>query len=81
MARDKELSTFSSQTIRLGASYDIVRGGWKFIERGTLNVIVDHMMFDYEDFRDLRVTGGVAGSEPFYSFDANVIQLFASFWF
>jgi hypothetical protein len=81
MARDKELSTFSSQTIRLGASYDIVRGGWKFIERGTLNVIVDHMMFDYENFRDLRVTGGVAGSEPFYTFDANVVQLFASFWF
>jgi hypothetical protein len=46
---------------RGGSSYDIVRGGWKFIERGTLNVIVDHMMFDYEDFRDLRVTGGVAG--------------------
>jgi hypothetical protein len=81
MARDKELSTFSSTTLRLGASYDIVRGGWKFVERGTLNVVVDHMMFDYEDFRDLRVTGGVPGSEPFYSFDANVVQLFASFWF
>ena len=38
MARDKELSTFTSQTIRLGASYDIVRGGWKFVERGTVNV-------------------------------------------
>ena len=81
MARDKELSTFSSQTLRLGASYNIMRGGWKFVERGTLNVFVDHMMFDYEDFRDLRVTGGVPGSEPFYSFDANVVQLFASFWF
>jgi hypothetical protein len=22
---------------RLGASYDIVRGGWKFVERGTVN--------------------------------------------
>ena len=81
MARDKELSTFTSQTIRLGASYDIVRAGWKFVERGTVNVILDHMMFDYEDFRDLRVTGVPAGSEPFYTFDANVLQVFVSFWF
>jgi hypothetical protein len=81
MARDKELSAFTSQTVRLGASYDIVRGGWKFVERGTVNVILDHMLFDYEDFRDLRVTGAVPGSEPRYSFDANVLQVFVSFWF
>jgi hypothetical protein len=81
MARDKELSTFTSQTIRLAASYDIVRGGWKFVERGTVNVILDHMMFDYEDFRDLRVTGVTPGTEPLYSFDANVVQVFVSFWF
>ena len=81
MARDKELSTFTSQTIRLGASYDIVRGGWKFVERGTVNVVLDHMMFDYEDFRDLRVTGVAPGTEPLYTFDANVVQVFVSFWF
>jgi len=81
MARDKELSTFTSQTLRVGASYDIVRGGWKFVERGTVNVILDHMLFDYEDFRDLRVTGVTPGSEPLYSFDANVLQVFVSFWF
>jgi hypothetical protein len=81
MARDKELSTFASQTIRLGGSYDIVRGGWKFVERGSVNVVLDHMMFEYEDFRDLRATGGVPGSEPLYTFDANVLQVFVSFWF
>jgi hypothetical protein len=81
MARDKELSTFTSQTVRLGASYDIVRGGWKLVERGTVNVILDHMLFDYEDFRDLRVSGVPPGSEPRYSFDANVVQVFVSFWF
>lgn len=81
MARDKELSTFASQGIRLAATYDIVRGGWRFVERGTVNLIFDHLMFDYEDFRDLRNAGGVAGQEPFYSFDANVFQVFVSFWF
>jgi hypothetical protein len=68
LARYNELSTFSSQTIRLGASYDIVRGGGKFVERGTVNVILDHMMFEYEGFRDLRVTGLPPGTEPFYTF-------------
>jgi hypothetical protein len=58
-----------------------MRGGWRFVERGTLNVILDHMMFEYEDFRDLRVTGIAPGTEPFYSFDANVLQVFASFRF
>lgn len=81
MARDKELSTFTSQTVRLGASYDIVRGGWRFVERGSVSVVYDHIDFEYEDFRDLTVTGGVAGQEPLYGFAANVFQVFVSFWF
>jgi hypothetical protein len=81
MARDKELSTFTSTTLRVGASYDIVRGGWKFIDRGTINMSLDHIMFDYADFRDLTVTSVAPGEEPLYSFDANVLQFFVSFWF
>jgi hypothetical protein len=81
IARDKELSTFTSQSLRLAVSYDIVRGGWKFLERGTVNVIYDHLMFDYEDFRDLTGSGAAPGGEPFYTFDANVVQVFVSFWF
>jgi hypothetical protein len=81
MARDKELSTFTSTTLRVGASYDIVRSGWRFIDRGTVNVSLDHIMFEYEDFRDLTVTGVAPGEEPLYSFDANVLQFFVSFWF
>lgn len=81
MARDKELSTFTSNTLRVGVTYDIVRSGWKFIDRGTINLTVDHIIFDYEDFRDLRVTGVAPGEEPLFSFDANVVQFFVSFWF
>ena len=40
-----------------------------------------NMMVDYKDFRDLRVTGVKPGAEPLYSMDANIIQLFFSFWF
>jgi hypothetical protein len=79
-ARDKELSSFSSQTLRIGASYDIARQGWKFIDKGTVNLYFDHMMFDYEDFRDLTQPAA-PGEEPLYGFDANVIQFFVSFWY
>lgn len=81
IARDKELSTFDSTTIRLGVSYDILPSGWRFIERGTVNFVYDHILFDYKDFRDLRQTNGLApGTEPLYDFDADVIQIFVSFW-
>jgi hypothetical protein len=81
IARDKELSTFSSQSISLGATYDIMKGGWKFIQKGTLNIVFDHFMFDYQDFRDLRVIAATPGTEPMYNFDADVFEFFASFWF
>jgi hypothetical protein len=81
MARDKELSTFTSDTIRMGFSYDIVRDGWRFVDRGSVSVIYDHITFDYEDFRDLRVVGVSPGNEPLYTFDADVVQVFVSFWF
>ena len=81
MGRDKELSTFVSQTFHVGATYEFARGGWKFIKKGTFNIYYDRMQFDYEDYRDARDTSLVAGTEPFYSFGANVIQAFVSIWF
>ena len=39
------------------------------------------MLFDYQNFRDLRVTGMTPGTEPLYNFDADVLQVFVSFWF
>jgi Protein of unknown function (DUF3570) len=81
IARDKELSTFDSKTLRLGVSYDILPGGWRFIERGSVNFVWDHILFNYKDFRDLRQTSGVGpGGEPLYEFDADVVQIFISFW-
>jgi hypothetical protein len=83
IARDKELSTFDSSTFRIGVSYDILENGWRFIERGSVSLVYDRMMFEYKDFRDLRpkVSSGFApGTEPLYEFDADVIQIFVSFW-
>ncbi|MBT8136098.1 MAG: DUF3570 domain-containing protein [Gammaproteobacteria bacterium] len=79
-ARDKELATFDSRMIGVGASYEFARDGWKFIDRGSVNLQYDHFMFDYADFRDVTA-GGTPGSEPLYGFDANVLRLYVSIWF
>ena len=42
LARDKELSTFVSQALSVGATYDFLPSGWRFIKKGTLNIRYDH---------------------------------------
>lgn len=81
MARDKELSMFTSHTFGVKLSYDILKNGWRSIDKGTVNLAWDHILFDYENFRDLRVATPVPGDEPLYSFSADVVQLFVSVWF
>jgi uncharacterized protein DUF3570 len=89
LARDKELSTFKSQALSVGATYEFAPNGWRFIKKGTLNFYYDRIQFDYDDFRDARYSllpstdpnFRAAGSEPLYSFGANVYQMFVSVWF
>jgi hypothetical protein len=79
LARDKELSEFTSTTLGAGASYEFGRS-WSAIDRGSLNAHVDWIYFDYNDFSDLTKSGAV-GDEPLYDFDAWVTRLFLSIWF
>jgi hypothetical protein len=89
LARDKELSTFNSVALRVGASYEFAQTGWRFIKKGTLNLFYDRIEFTYDDFRDARFSMlpstdpnfRPAGTEPFYEFGANVVQAFVSVWF
>jgi hypothetical protein len=89
LARDKELSTFNSAALRIGASYEFVPSRWTFIKKGSLNLFYDRIEFTYDDFRDARFSQlpkdnpnfRAAGTEPFYEFGANVIQAFVSIWF
>ncbi len=80
LARDKELSSFNSQSFGMGLSYDFTRTNWKAINKSTLNVAYNHMLFSYQDFRDVT-QGGAPGQEPLYSFSADVVQLYLSVWF
>lgn len=81
MARHKELSTFTTRTLRLGAGYAFTRASWTWFKKGSFNVYYDRIEFDYDDFRDARDTSLVAGTEPLYSFGADVLQIFISIWF
>ena len=81
LARDKELSSFTSNMFSVGATYELPPLRWKFLERSTLNLFYDRIHYDYADFRDLRKTGTTPGTEPLYQFDADVIRLFYSGWF
>ena len=78
--RDKELSKFVSQNFRLQASYAFVQDGWGFVDKGTVNLVYDQLLIDYDNFRDLT-TGALVGEEPTYRLDAGVYQIFVSFWF
>jgi len=79
LARDKELSNFTSTSIGASGSYEFGRA-WTAIDRGSLNIELDWIRFDYDDFRDLTKSGEV-GDEPLYTFDAWVTRIYASFWF
>jgi hypothetical protein len=84
LARDKEFSTYSNHTVSLGASYAFPTSMLPWLKKGTVNLNYARMMFDYQDFRDLRgfPPGSVRpGTEPIYELDADIIQFFVSFWF
>ncbi|MBT8099388.1 MAG: DUF3570 domain-containing protein [Gammaproteobacteria bacterium] len=80
--RDKELSPLTSNTFKLAASYEFIGGaeGWGFIKKGTLNASYSFLQVDYHEFSDLS-TGASLGSEPLYSLDADVVQVFFSIWY
>jgi hypothetical protein len=81
LARDRELAQFHSATVELGASYEFHPGWPHFVEKGSLNLDLERLFIDYEDFRDVLDTQYKAGQEPLYTLDATVAQFFISFWY
>jgi hypothetical protein len=84
MGRDKETSAFSDNSIGVGASYEFPVTWLSLLKKGTINFQYSYMMFDYKDFRDLtNFPPGTAtpGTEPLYSMNASIYQLYLSIWF
>lgn len=82
MARDKELSKYTNNTLGFKVTYDLGTS-WSrdWLEKASVSLAWDLLNLDYENFRDARRTDLIPGTEPLYKFDANVIRLFVSGWF
>jgi hypothetical protein len=80
--RDKELSPLTSYTFKLKASYEFLkeRESQGFLKKGSVTASLDMLRVDYHDFSDLTALAPI-GEEPLYTLDANVFQLFVSFWY
>ncbi|RCU50044.1 DUF3570 domain-containing protein [Corallincola holothuriorum] len=81
MARDKELSDFTSITVGAGVTYRLPLSGYTDSFTGSATLEWDHIEFDYNNFRDARETGVGAGEEGLYSFGADVVRAFISVYY
>lgn len=80
LARDKELSTFTSNSFGLAIETEIPERWAPFGKKTTVSLLWDKIFYDYDDFRDARVDLP-AGEEPFYSFDADAIRFSMSIFY
>jgi hypothetical protein len=91
MARDKELATYNAITAGVGATYEFKLERFPWLNKGQINLRYDHMMVNYDDFRDATFSigkFGVApenplppGTEPLYELRANIFQFYISAFF
>lgn len=81
VARDKELSTFDSNSIGFSVSYEYKTPPNWVITKGRVSFMHDYFEFEYNNFRDARVQGVTPGSEPLYEFHANVTRVLISAWY
>jgi len=81
-ARDKELSTYSYNSIGIGATYEFSKVNVSWIDKGAVNFSYNYMSFDYDDFLDIRnSTLETLGQEPGYNLSASIIRFYVSIWF
>jgi hypothetical protein len=81
LARDRELATFKSLTLGLGASWEFHPTRLSWLQKGTVNFHWDRMRIKYDDYREDWLDGFTPGTEPLYTLNANILQFFISGWF
>jgi hypothetical protein len=91
MARDKELATYNAITAGFGATYEFKIERFPWLSKGQINLRYDHMMVNYDDFRDATYSIGkfgvpppeplAPGTEPLYELRANIFQFYISAFF
>lgn len=80
LARDKELSRFDTLLVGIGVRYNM-KPKLGMVKKAEVAILFDRHIIDYSNFRDITVSGFVAGNEPLYSFGANVIRFNGVIWF
>ena len=81
--RDKELSALQSYTFKLKAAYEFLNddgNDWGFIKKAKVTASVDLLHVDYDNFSDLTALAPI-GDEPLYKLDADIFQVFFTFWY
>ena len=82
--RDKELSPLTSHTVTLQAAYEFLsddgNDAFGFIKRAKVTASINLLSVNYHDFSDLTA-GAPIGEEPLYKLDADIFQLFFSFFY
>ena len=82
--RDKELSALTSYTFKLQAAYEFLSDDgndtWGFIKRAKVTASLNMLSVDYHEFSDLTAQE-VIGSEPLYQLDADIFQIYFSFFY
>ena len=82
MARDKELSTFQTQTFGLGVSYEFPLDWMPFLTKAETSLFVDYIDLAYDDFRNVNEANGAApGEEPLFGFGATVVRAYISLFY
>jgi len=84
MARDKEMSTFNDVTIGIKGRYVFKFAHTSWAKASSVNLSVDHIQFDYDNFNNVLnqpESGGAVGSESLYGFSATVVRFYVSLWY
>lgn len=80
LARDKELSSFSADSVGATLSFDFSKDGFLWFDKGSVSIAGEYILFRYDNFRDVR-SGAPAGAEPLYEYHALAIRALISFWY
>jgi len=84
-ARDQNLAASTNNTIDAKMTWAFAPDGFLIFKRATTTFDVSRIQFKYSDFRNIKAysiaNGYAAGTEPLYSFNAMVYQVYVSLFF
>jgi hypothetical protein len=79
------MSTFNNLSLGLSLTYEFQFSAANFFKKSTINIDIDHVNYDYDDFRNVLVDPAAevapVGAEPLYQFSANITRFYVSIFY